>query len=111
MIHADDLLLAAKIVSASAAGLPKSLGGDNEALAARLRAAAEARRWIPVGEGLPEVGSRVLVLVRVIWSIETAKFREDKRGKFWRIANTRVTMESVTHWMTLPAAPARKAAP
>ena len=39
MTHADDLLRAAEIVSASAAGLPKSLGGDNEALAARLRAA------------------------------------------------------------------------
>ena len=39
MSHADDLLRAAEIVSASAAGLPKSLGGDNEALAARLRAA------------------------------------------------------------------------
>ena len=40
-LYCGDLLRAAEIVSASAAGLPKSLGGDNEALAARLREAAE----------------------------------------------------------------------
>ena len=38
-LYCGDLLRAAEIVSASAAGLPKSLGGDNEALASRLRAA------------------------------------------------------------------------
>ena len=47
MTHADDLLRAAEIVSASAAGLPKSLGGDNEALASRLRAAAETHVLVP----------------------------------------------------------------
>ena len=47
MTHADDLLLAAKIVSASAAGLPKSLGGDNEALASRLREAAAKPDLLP----------------------------------------------------------------
>lgn len=67
--------------------------------------------WISVEERLPpsakhgEAGHKVLVRLRVINSTETARLREDERGQFWRIADTRVSVESATHWRELPTAP------
>lgn len=69
---------------------------------ARLR---EERRWIPVGERLPEVDSEVLVA----WSYEEDK--EQVVSQAWRnhlgkfVSLEDIEFFGVTHWMPLPAPP------
>ena len=65
----------------------------------------EERRWIPVEERLPEVGSSVLVA----WSHEEDKNQAisqawyDPLGKFMSLED--MEFPNVTHWQPLPAPP------
>jgi hypothetical protein len=70
---------------------------------------AEAERWIPVSERLPENANDVLVLVdRGHYSIASLVNGEDGRPA-WDSGNWHCAIPaahgSVTHWRPLPAAP------
>jgi hypothetical protein len=67
---------------------------------------AEAVRWIPVGEALPEFRARVLVWVPD-WKDAIVSGRyQDGASWFWEWPDeSSLWNDSVTHWMPLPDCP------
>jgi hypothetical protein len=67
---------------------------------------AEAVRWIPVGERLPEL--RAEVLVRADRHTVIAYRFETGGHSFWYSGDESVSMrdQEISHWQPLPAAPA-----
>lgn len=64
-----------------------------------------ASNWTPVAEGLPDDDTLVLIAVNDddVWT----GYRD---GDLWRyVDGMPITVERVTHWMRMPAHPARTA--
>jgi hypothetical protein len=67
--------------------------------------------WIPTSERLPELGIRVIVYNKQVGRVYQAKLKQYigldfKRACWWQVnGGSSVIMESITHWMPLPAPP------
>ena len=79
----------------------EALQAELDAARARIAELEAARRWVPVGERLPEKRGEYLVRshYRDDTFIAICEYDPDLIGSGWR------TVSWVTHWQPLPAAP------
>ena len=81
--------------------MPKDLWFKVAQLSTRINELEAERRWIPVGERLPEAYEKVIALAKDCMNVDWVlpkELREVGKGAFARLYN-------VTHWMPLPEPP------
>ena len=83
-----------------------SLERYKEALGLALSALREKeeRRWIPVAEGLPDQGDRVLCVVKS-FAFPGSKYYNILRCDKYGFNENGIYTDDVTHWMPLPEPP------
>ena len=76
-----------------------------DALNARIAELEAERRWIPVGERLPEIGVRVLFYNNFIKNIHKGWFSCDEWVSEIGVFYNGGKLKRITHWMPLPKFP------
>lgn len=97
-----------RLLQAEIGYLNAQLGIKNlttETLQLRIAELEAAQRWIPVSEGLPEIGVRVLFYNNFIKNIHKGWYSGDEWTSDIGIFYNGDKLKRITHWMPLPNPP------